>query len=254
MQSRKVAQRLVEQQRHGEVFPLQKPFCDRPLEAGAPHYARQRRSRKLLRQRQVQDCVSGLNRLAAASTDATVGLGPCPFGPQRDHGAAKAVVSDVSRRVRGVGPCPSDLTGDRALRELVAVGSQYTLEPANLASYCPDKLKVFKGVGRPKPLQKFLPAESAGYLRHFENQIERSSDELEQVLQSRALPRAHWDPLSAHNRSTRHAFFQKLVDHGLLSFRRKRKACIGIFFVHKKSGDIVYTSRFVRVILAQGPC
>ena len=93
-------------------------------------------------------------------------------------------------------------------------------------------------MGRPKPLQKFLPAESAGYLRHFENQIERSGDELEQVLQSRALPRPHWDPLLAHNRSTRHAFFQKLVDHGLLSFRRKRKACIGIFFVHKKSGDI----------------
>ena len=153
MQSRLVAQRLVEQQRHGEVYPLEKPFCDRPLEAAAPHYARQRRLRNIVWQRQVQDCVSGLNRLAAASTDSTGGLGPSPFGPQRSHCAASAVVSDVVRRVREVGPCPSGLTGDRALRELVAVGSQYTLEPANLASYCPDKLKVFKGVERPKPLE-----------------------------------------------------------------------------------------------------
>ena len=239
MHNFRVRERLRAQQAHGELYPLPPPpGCEKTDGIGAPHYAKQRQQRRIKRLQQDYDCVGSLNQLAAATVETNGQLGPVHYGDPRNSAAVESVLKDIRRRVKMCGPCPPDLCESGALRELLSTKSQYMLEPANIAQYDPQRLKVLKGVSRPKDIARFLPPGPAGMLRHFKSCVERPADELDALFNGHSLPKPHWDEKLASDKAARHEFFRMLAKHGLLSFRRKIKAKIGFFFVHKTSGDI----------------
>ena len=80
----------------------------------------------------------------------------------------------------------------------------YSEVPHNLADYDPTKLRVSKGDVVPKDAVPLLPAEAAGYLRHFRTQIERSSEDIEQRAAEGLLPEPYWDPTLKRDKSARH--------------------------------------------------
>ncbi|CAK0826815.1 unnamed protein product [Prorocentrum cordatum] len=90
------------------------------------------------------------------------------------------------------------------LAELTAPRDLYSQEPKNLAEYDIDKLKICHSGTVAKDAKSLLPPDAAGLIRHYAHCIERDS---EQILELQA---------------------------NLISFRRKLKAKIGIFFVKKK--------------------
>ncbi|CAK0872354.1 unnamed protein product, partial [Prorocentrum cordatum] len=113
------------------------------------------------------------------------------------------------------------------------------LEPRHLASYDTDKLHVASGALRPVPASDLPPVAAAGYLRHFESQVELTAPELEAGLQTAGgLSTPYWDPALRGDRSARCDFFCRLAAAGVVGFRRAIKSRCGDFFVHKNDGRI----------------
>ncbi|CAK0847980.1 unnamed protein product, partial [Prorocentrum cordatum] len=92
--------------------------------------------------------------------------------------------------VNGYGEPPREATdGERPLRAILKSADQYELEPRHLASYDPDKLHIASGALRPVPVSALPPEAAAGYVRHFESQVELTAPELEAKLCHRRPPR-----------------------------------------------------------------
>ena len=177
--SRARARRLRGQRRHGGLFPL--PYAQflpgldeaeestrRDVESPAltphppppPGYARQRRRRRNLRIGRVNVMVDCLNRLSCAAAE------PGPVGHVEASRAPPTApqseaLATVCARVRRAGPCPDDLSPQKALQELLKSKDLYSQEPQHLAEYDPSRLKILRTIAQPLPANTLLPPEEA---------------------------------------------------------------------------------------------
>ena len=129
---------------------------------------------------------------------------------QPSHRPPTAVQALVIKRLEAAfeeaGPCPEGATPFSALQDLMRSHNLYEGEPGNLASYDPDKLKILKSSGRPKPLSELLPPHVLPLFVRRASHIERSLEEFESFRTEHpgACPRQpYWDPTLRNNESTR---------------------------------------------------
>ena len=117
----------------------------------------------------VDCCIRSLNRLAAPSRFAM---------HERPQPPATVVQSDVHDRVMSAvaaagppaeGPVRLRMTPESALADMMASKTVYNAEPANLALFSLEKLKVCKRRIRPQPLLQFLPEHAKFYLKFLFN-------------------------------------------------------------------------------------
>eukprot|EP00973_Karenia_brevis_P007506 1015810-Karenia_brevis.AAC.1 len=80
------------------------------------------------------------------------------------------------------------------------------------------------------------PPEVAAVLRDPNEYIRRSDLEFEMATQGTQPIKVYWDRNLAGDRSLRIWFVKELARLGLVSFRRRIRARVGIFFVLKKDG------------------
>ncbi|CAK0838714.1 unnamed protein product [Prorocentrum cordatum] len=125
----------------------------------------------------------------------------------------------------GIGETLSELTASRDL---------YSQEPKNLAEYDIDKLKICRSGTVAKDAKSLLPPDAAGLIRHYARCIERDSEQILELQAARDFPRPYWDPTLARDQDGLLFLVDRLRQANLISFRRKLKAKIGIFFVKKK--------------------
>eukprot|EP00959_Pyramimonas_sp_CCMP1952_P145786 3052289-Pyramimonas_sp.AAC.1 len=121
-----------------------------------------------------------LNYLAASRVnsgcDKARRVRPCGGPPTA---VQRSVLESVQERIDFYGnPSSEAVDGERSLREIPRSTDQYELEPQHLASYDVTRLRVCKGDINPVPVTDLLPAEAAGFLKHFQSQIELSEPEI----------------------------------------------------------------------------
>ena len=175
--SRAQLRRLAQARRHGELFPLPLPGVD-PRSAGGPHYAQQRARRREQLQGQVCRTVGSLNRLAAATSSDAGLLVAVPPSRRRPTAVQSAAVSGVEAEVRAAGPCPKDLDGPGALRELLSFKGLYAQEPLNLAPIQPREAQG--------PSRRHQPEGRAAARAALRREVPRA-----RVLPDRARQREH---------------------------------------------------------------
>ncbi|CAK0822646.1 unnamed protein product, partial [Prorocentrum cordatum] len=197
--------------------------------------------RRTERQRRVSEAVDMLNYLAASR----VNSGCDKARRVRPYGGAptavqRSVLESVQERIDFYGnPSSEAVDGERSLREILRSTDQYELGPQHLASYDVSRLRVCKGDINPVPVTDLLPAEAAGFLRHFQSQIELSEPEIaERVREAGGMPEPYWDPRLRGDAELRRDFFRRLAKIGIVGFRRAIKSRCGAFFVHRKDGNI----------------
>ncbi|CAK0895889.1 unnamed protein product [Prorocentrum cordatum] len=132
-------------------------------------------------------------------------------GKKKKGAAQRSVLESVQERIDFYGkPSSEAVDGERSLRGILRSTDQYELEPQHLASYDVTRLRVCKGDISPVLVTDLLRAEAAGFLRHFQSQIELSEPEIA----------------------------ERVREIGIVGFRRAIKPRCGAFFAHKKDGNI----------------
>ena len=122
------------------------------------------------------------------------------------------------------------------MREILKARDLYSLEPASLASFDFDKVKILHRDLNIRPLRGELPPAARGYLQNFREFIEKTEEELEVERAEGQSFVPYWDPRLRASRRERLRLYQRLQKQGLLSFRRKVKALAALFVVKKKDG------------------
>ena len=115
--------------------------------------------------RQFANVVEGLNSLFAARAACALGYRTAPLRGGRVSPWHRLLAESMVRRLACYDTPPADLTPEKALRELLSTKDLYSQEPANLAPYNSEKLKVCRGETRPKPALSLLPESAACFLR-----------------------------------------------------------------------------------------
>ena len=205
--------------KHGEPFPL--PRLSKSAAGGSG-------SSQALKRR-VDGAVKVLNDLASASFDTA----PCSLPLTQSQ---TWIMDDVWRRIAQFGERPPDLDEDEALRELASRANLYTGEAAHLADFDMDKIKILRRRRPVLPAYDLLPPHGQVYLDYFAELIEKTSTELASDLEHEDPIEPYWDPRLKRDKDLRFRFYQSLDAAGLLTFRRRRKARVGFFVVHKKDG------------------
>ncbi|CAK0889596.1 unnamed protein product [Prorocentrum cordatum] len=184
------------------------------------------------------DTVRALNQLAAANVNSRRAQGHdrAPEGHLRPTAVQQWMIQNVARRVLAYGDCPTDLTEESSLHEILDSRDHYGMEPKNLASFDFDKVKILHRKVHVRPIRRELPASAAGYLRHASDLIEMDEAELERNRAEGVGVTPYWDPLLRRSRDLRKRLYQRLDQQGLLTWRRRLKGHAGIFVVKKKDG------------------
>ncbi|CAK0825012.1 unnamed protein product, partial [Prorocentrum cordatum] len=184
------------------------------------------------------DTVRALNQLAAANVNSRRAQGHdrAPEGHLRPTAVQQWMIQNVARRVLAYGDCPTDLTEESSLHEILDSRDHYGMEPKNLASFDFDKVKILHRKVHVRPIRRELPASAAGYLRHASDLIEMDEAELERDRAEGVGVTPYWDPLLRRSRDLRKRLYQRLDQQGLLTWRRRLKGHAGIFVVKKKDG------------------
>ncbi|CAK0863104.1 unnamed protein product, partial [Prorocentrum cordatum] len=212
--------------RHGDPFPLP---CD-PAGLGTACDA--------ARLRQVFDSVRALNQLPAANLNSRRARGHDlpPEGHFRATAVQRWMLQNVARRVEAYGACPTDLTEESSLAEILDSRDHYGMEPKSLASFDFDKVKILHRKVHVRPIRRELPPAALGYIRHASDLIERDEAELEKDRAEGQGFSPHWEPRLRRSRDLRKRLCQRLSQQGLLTWRRLLKGRAGIFAVKKKDG------------------
>ena len=233
-----VRRRLLAARSSGELFPLPMPRRPgSPIRGPAPRYAVRRSTHRALRHERACDAVWALNQLAVA----TAGAGPGNFGQASDFGprqptpSQRSSLTTIYQRVAACGRPPDDLDEHRAIDELMASRSLYGQEPANIAHYRFEHLKVNRGSVLPRDPRPLLPADARGLLDHYDTQIELSAEHLAERLRE-PLPKPYWDTTLRTSKAERRRLLLHLAKQRLIGFRHAVKAKAGLFFVKKKLG------------------
>ena len=137
---------------------------------------------------------------------------------------------------RGGNPDP-DLGPEKCVSEMLRGESLYNELPNNLCLYDPSKLKVLHSKLNPQPLEQRLPTHAKVLYERFSSYIEKTAEQVDQEFSDNmpAAPVPYWDPILKANKTMRRQFLARLSRVGLLGFRKRVKARVGIFFVRKKN-------------------
>ena len=210
---------MLTRRQHGDPFPLQ--HNPRDTQVDSP----------------VSGAVDALNRLASGKLDA--------WQKQQTQKVPTAVQSNIFEHVRScvarAGPCPAGMTPAKCLGDLLKSKSLYGETPNNLAEYDPEKLKVLQSQMQPKDLLSFLPPHAAPLACHPERFIELKPEEVARKradgVACPAVP--YWDPRLRASEAARVDLILKLSRVGIIAFRRKIKASVGLFCVKKKDPQAI---------------
>lgn len=97
-----------------------------------------------------------------------------------------------------------------------------------------DQIKILSRKLVPTPAWDLASTEVRVFLEGFGTMIERSEDEREVLRAHGDLVEPHWDAGLKRDVQARFRLYQRLHQCGLLTFRRRQKAKVGMFAVHKK--------------------
>ena len=203
---------VVELRRHGAPLPL---TLQQPLHEPA----------------RVVEAIHGLNKLSGIEFKQI---------HQLSHRPPTAVQNLVLDRIRcavqEAGDVPDSMCPDSALRELMRSHSQYG-DPSNLAPFDENKLKVLQSKFQPKDLQSLLPPHIVPLFKRRDSTILRPPQQVADDLKDDPLscPKTpYWDPILKADSGKRARFLVKLNQVGIVGFRKRINAPIGLFFVKKK--------------------
>ena len=210
--------------RHGDPFPL--PRLGQPTAAG-------------LLSRRLDGAVGALNQLSGAFFDRTKAADISLTAVQ------KLMMEDLRRRVSNYGNKPSSLHDEQSLRELLQHANLYTQEANNVAKFDAKEIKILSRKLEPIPAAEVASPAVRKFLEHFESMVERPVQELEGISNDKPLVEPHWDIRLKSSRSTRMSLYKQLFDCGLLTFRWRQKAKVGIFAVKKKGNKPGNTQRLI---------
>ncbi|CAJ1358771.1 unnamed protein product [Effrenium voratum] len=145
-----------------------------------------------------------------------------------------ADAEDIARRVESYGGRPDNLDEEAALRDMRDKANLYGQEDKNVVPMCLDRIKILQRSLDPIPAMELASPEAGAFLRGFATMIERPAEELEALRSSGGLVEPYWDAGLRKDRGRRVQLYQMLWKSGLLDFRRRRKARVGLFTVRKK--------------------
>ena len=210
--------------RHGDPYPL--PRVGRPNAVS-------------LLTRRVDSAFGALNQLAAAAFE------KADNEELRLTAVQSWMMTDLHRRVQAYGECPADLNEVKALADLTSNANLYNQEALNIADYNIDEIKILQRKLTPYEAKDLAPPEACTFLKHFDLLVERPCHEIEGLRTSGDLVKPHWDEKLRNSRLLRLELYQRLHQCGLLTFRRRQKAKVGIFTVKKKGNKSGNTQRLI---------
>ena len=146
------------------------------------------------------------------------------------------IMDDLHRRIALYGECLDNITEDSVMGDLGQRSDLYNQEAKHLVSIDLDKIKILKRRLVPKDAKTLAPPEAVGYLKHFDELVERTPREMELLQVNKDLVEPYWDPSLRRSRRRRLELYKALYAANLLDFRRRRKARVEIFTVRKKDG------------------
>ena len=95
-------------------------------------------------------------------------------------------------------------------------------------------MKILSRKLDPIPAQEVASPSARMYLEHFESLVERPVQELEALRNSQTLVNPHWDIKLKTSLKARMQLYQKLHRCGLLTYRWREKARVGVFAGQEK--------------------
>ena len=155
------------------------------------------------------------------------------------------MMDDLRRRVSNYGDKPKNLDMSTALHDLGCGANLYTQEANNVADFDVDQIKILSRQLDPKPAIELSPPDVQAILQDFGGRVERQVNELEALRASGTLVTPHWDPKLKKNFHMRLQLYQRLFRCGLLTYRRRQKAQVGMFTVVKKGNRPGNTQRLI---------
>jgi hypothetical protein len=108
-----------------------------------------------------------------------------------------------------------------------------------------DQIKILSRQLDPKPASALAPPEVKAVIDNFADKVERSTSEIEAMRASGSLVVPHWDPKLKKSLEERMKLYQRLFRCGLLTFRRRQKAKVGMFAVVKKGNKPGNSQRLI---------
>eukprot|EP00435_Cladocopium_sp_Y103_P061503 s490_g23.t1 len=210
--------------KHGEPFPL--PRVGRPT-AVSPLT------------RRVDSAFGALNQLAAAVFD------KADSEDLRLTAVQAWMMNDLQRRIQNYGECPADLNEHKAISDLTSNANLYDQEALNIADYDINEIKILQRRLTPFEARELAPPEAQSFLNNFSMLVERPGHELEGLRNSGELVKPHWDERLRCSKALRIELYQRLHQCGLLTFRRRQKAKVGMFTVKKKGNRPGNTQRLI---------
>ena len=109
------------------------------------------------------------------------------------------------------GRCPSNLTPERALEELLKCRDLYSQEPQHVVKFEPEKLKVLRTSTVPKRGRDLMRPTEAAFLADV-SQIQLGAEEVESVREVQSLPRPFWDAILRRGPALLKKFVLQLFD------------------------------------------
>ena len=155
------------------------------------------------------------------------------------------MMNDLGRRVSNYGEKPDNMTPDDALRDLGCGANLYSQEANHVADLDIDQIKILSRQLDPKPASALAPPEVKAVIDNFADKVERSTSEIEAMRASGSLVVPHWDPKLKKSLEERMKLYQRLFRCGLLTFRCRQKAEVGMFAVVKKGNKPGNSQRLI---------
>ena len=224
---------------HGEPFPLPVPAVSsrgdmgiRPRAIG--HALRQHQCH----QQRVQNSCRLLNRLSSDTVRSGSAAVEAVAAGQGVSASQKSVIAHVGACVSAYGPRPPGLSRQGCLLDLLRTTDFYSGRPSSVADFDPAKLRILERKPVPRRIADVAPAFVAERLSDPDRYIRRSEKDVEAVCEGTSPIRPYWDTTLARDRTARISFIKLLAALGLVSFRRRIRAHVGLFFVSKKGGQI----------------
>ena len=189
----------------------------------------------VMRERLIDGVQSSVNALRGARAG-------CPLGGGvRDKEMARAPGEFRSRcgeALCRLGPVPEPQARGRSLGELLKQPDVYMLNAVagcSVRPYCADKVRIVReGSVNPKKLSSVVGPDGAKYVAEPGRWIWKSLNELAK-LNLDDLVQPYLDP-ALRNPKTMRNLVKKLFEAGVITFRRKCRCKVGLFFVVKKDG------------------
>ena len=190
----------------------------------------------LLRERLVDGIVSAVGSLQGARAG-------CPLSSRARGGMEMARAQGEFRSrcgevLRQLGPVPEPQTRGQALSALLKQPDVYRLTSVGgctVKPYCADKVRIVReGSVHPKKLSAVIGPDGAKFVAEPGRWIWRSLRDLAK-LEDDELVQPYVDP-ALRNPKTMNGLVKKLFEAGVVTFRRKCRCKVGLFFVVKKDG------------------